>query len=426
MSDATADRIALLRDRNFLWLLGGGAISLTGDQLSIIAMPWLVLKMTGDVLAIGIVIAIMGIPRAVFILFGGALVDRYSPMRVLLISKYANIVLLGLLTYLILSNQLTLPVVYLLALGIGLASAFSIPSGTALLPHVVAPRQLQMANGIQMGVRQLSLLAGPLLAGLLIALAGNDVSLTVTDARGLGMAFGFDCLSFIVSAWTLTKITTQPATTARAKQPILVEIGEGLAMVWHDRIMRTSFIYWALIVFCIGGTMQVALPVLANMRLGGAADLGLLLGAHGAGTLLGMVATGAIGQRRIGSLGSTILLIDAIVGVLLMPMGLITAVWQGVILLLLLGALAGYMQVAIFTWMQHRVPPTMLGRTMSIFMFIFMGLAPLSALSTGWIMQYVSMEWLFAGSGGFLLGIAALAFMLTPLRHMTDLTVAVK
>jgi len=94
MSDAKANRTALLRDKNFLLLLGGGAISLTGDQLSIIAMPWLVLKMTGDVLAIGIVIAIMGIPRAVFILFGGALVDRYSPMRVLLISKYANIVLL--------------------------------------------------------------------------------------------------------------------------------------------------------------------------------------------------------------------------------------------------------------------------------------------------------------------------------------------
>lgn len=425
MNDTKTDRTALLRDKNFLWLLGGGAISLTGDQLSIIAMPWLVLKMTGDVLAIGMVIAIMGIPRAIFILFGGALVDRYSPKRVLLISKYTNIVLLGMLTHLILSNQLTLPVVYLLALGIGLASAFSIPSGTALLPHVVAPHQLQMANGIQMGVRQLTLLAGPLLAGLLISLAGNDVSLSVTDARGLGWAFGFDCLSFIVSAWTLTKVKTQP-TTAQTKQPILVEIGEGLSMVWHDRIMRTSFIYWAIIIFCIGGTMQVALPVLANMRLGGAADLGLLLGANGAGTLLGMIATGIIGQRRFGSLGSTILMIDAIAGVLLMPMGLITAVWQGVILMLVLGALAGYMQVAIFTWLQHRVPPTMMGRTMSIFMFIFMGLAPLSALSTGWIMQYVSMEWMFVGSGGFLLGVAALALILTPMRHMSDAVVAVK
>ena len=94
--------------------------------------------------------------------------------------------------------------------------------------------------------------------------------------------------------------------------------------------------------------------------------------------------------------------------------------------MLVVGALAGYMQVAIFTWLQHRVPPNMLGRTMSIFMFIFMGLAPLSALSTGWIMLYVSMEWLLIGNGVFLLGVAALAYMLTPMRHMTDASIAVK
>lgn len=424
MSDTKTDRTALMRDNNFRWLLGGGAISMLGDQLSIMAMPWLVLKMTGDVFAIGIVIAIMGVPRAIFLLFGGAFVDRYSPKRVLLISKYVNIVLLGLFAYLILSNHLTLAIVYLLALGIGLASAFSIPSGTALLPYVIAPRQLHMANGIQMGMRQLTLLAGPLLAGLLISLAGNDVTLTVTDARGLGLAFGFDCLSFIVSAWTLTKVRLPQATKAQVEQPILGAIGAGLAMVWRDRLMRTSFIYWALVTFCIGGTMQVALPVLASMRLGGAGDLGLLMGAHGAGTLIGMVATGVIGQHRIGSLGSTILIIDVIVGILLIPMGLISAVWQGVSLMLVVGALAGYMQVAIFTWLQHRVPPTMMGRTMSIFMFIFMGMAPLSALSTGWLMQYVSMEWLFVGSGGFLLSAAALAFVLTPMRHMADMTVS--
>jgi hypothetical protein len=88
--------------------------------------------------------------------------------------------------------------------------------------------------------------------------------------------------------------------------------------------------------------------------------------------------------------------------------------------MLVVGALAGFMQVAIFTWLQRRVPPAMLGRAMSIFMFIFMGLAPLSALSTGWLMQYVSLAQLFAGSGCFLLGVAALAFVLTPMRYMAD------
>ena len=264
MPDVKTDRAALMRDTNFRWLLGGSVISMLGDQLSALALPWLVLKMTGDAFATGLVIAMMGVPRAIFILIGGALVDRYSPKVVLMLSKYANVVLLGLLSLMVLGDHLSLSIVYTLALGIGLASAFSIPSGTALLPHVIAPGKLQMANGVMMGTRQLTLLAGPLLAGLLIALAGKDATQSVIDARGLGLAFAFDCLSFIVSAWTLSKVRSLQVTAAPSKQGILEAVGAGLATVWRDRDMRTCFSYWAIVIFCIGGLTQVALPVLAS------------------------------------------------------------------------------------------------------------------------------------------------------------------
>jgi MFS family permease len=80
--DHPKQRAALLRDPNFRWMLGGGAISVLGDQFTMIALPWLVLKLTGDALALGMVVALMSVPRAVLILFGGALVDRYSPKQV--------------------------------------------------------------------------------------------------------------------------------------------------------------------------------------------------------------------------------------------------------------------------------------------------------------------------------------------------------
>ncbi|MGZ5200616.1 MAG: hypothetical protein ACXWC4_12660 [Telluria sp.] len=85
----------LLQDRSFRWLLGGGAISVLGDQFTMIALPWLVLQMTGNALTLGLVIALMSVPRAVLILFGGALADRYSPKQVLMLTKYANMVLLA-------------------------------------------------------------------------------------------------------------------------------------------------------------------------------------------------------------------------------------------------------------------------------------------------------------------------------------------
>ena len=131
-------RAALLRDPNFRWLTLGSALTMLGDQFTLIALPWLVLQMTGDTLVLGTVLALISIPRALFILVGGALVDRHSPKQVLMITKYINLVLLATLAGLVLSGVLALWMVYALSLGIGLATAFSIPAGTAMMPHVVA------------------------------------------------------------------------------------------------------------------------------------------------------------------------------------------------------------------------------------------------------------------------------------------------
>lgn len=102
-----AVRAALTGDRSFRWLLGGGIISMLGDQFTLIATPWLVLALTGDPVVLGTVLGVMNLPRAVFILVGGAIVDRYSPKSVLMLTKYANALLLGLLAALVLSGGVT-------------------------------------------------------------------------------------------------------------------------------------------------------------------------------------------------------------------------------------------------------------------------------------------------------------------------------
>jgi MFS family permease len=447
MDDPKLQRAALKRDSNFKWLMRGGVISMLGDQLTIVALPWLVLKLTGDTLALGFVIALMSIPRAVFILIGGALTDRYSPKRVLMLSKYANAALLALLTLLVLNHEpalrlsdslsltvnlsphATLNVIYVLAFAIGLAQAFGIPSGTSMMPQAIPPQHFQTANGTMMGLRQLSMLAGPLMAAGLLAIGGDGVGSggMIADAHGLAFAFGFDCLSFLVSAWTLSKVrplaSAAPATTpAEAPQSVLRSVGAGLMMVWNDVPLRLCFIYWGIVSLFIGGSMQVAIPVLAS-DLHGASTLGLLMGANGAGMLLGMAGAAVGGKRlRFATFGTTILLIDAFAGLLLMPMGAVHAAWQAAVLMLLLGVLSGFMQVNVFTWIQRRVPPHMMGRAMSIFMFIFMGLAPMSAAVAGWILTLVPLSQLFLGGGIILVVFAALAWLLTPIRGITSTT----
>lgn len=440
MSDPKPQPASFKRNPNFQWLMRGGVISMLGDQLTIIALPWLVLKLTADPLALGLVIALMAIPRAVFILIGGAIVDRYSPKRVLMLTKYASAALLGILTLLVLANQpgaslalgdsvavtlalsphAMLSVIYLLAFCLGLAQAFGIPSGSSIMPRAIPAEHLQAANGALMGLRQLTMLLGPLLAAALLAL-GDSHDGTGSN-QGLAFAFGFDCISFVVSAWTLAKVTLMdlPPRPPEA-QSVLRSIGAGLKMVWNDLSLRMCFIYWGAVTLLIGGSMQVALPLLASQRLHGASTLGLLMGAHGAGTLIGMAGAAKGGKLlRMISFGTMILLVDAIAGLLVMPLGAVQAAWQGMALLATLGLLTGFVQIAVFTWLQRRVPQHMMGRAMSIFMFIFVGLAPLSAAGAGYLLTFLSLQQMFAGGGIVLIVMASAAWLLTPMRTITS------
>ncbi|MYN02194.1 MFS transporter [Pseudoduganella sp. DS3] len=413
-------RPSLKTNANFRWLMAGGILSMLGDQFTLIALPWLVLMLTGDPLSLGLVLALLGAPRAIFILLGGALVDRYSPQRVFMLTKYASALLLGALAALTLAGAATLPLVYALSLGIGLAQAFAYPSGSSIMPRAIPPELLQAANGALMGVRQVGMLAGPLLAALLLAMGGHAGG-GPSGMFALGLAFAFDSLTFLVSAWTLSKVAPLPGAPQAVVHNVLRAVGEGLLAVWRDVEMRTCFAYWGLVSVLIGGTMQVALPVLAKERLHDGSAFGMLMAAHGAGMLAGMAFSGMSAKRHAGKplrIGLLALGVDAMAGLLVIPLGLITAAWQGGVLLLSLGALVGLVQVAVFTWIQKRVQPQMMGRTMSIFMFILFGLAPLSSAATGWIMLHVTLPQMFAGAGAVLVLCATLALLFTPMRRI--------
>lgn len=391
----------LMGDRNFLWLLGGGALSMLGDQFTLLALPWLVLKMTGDTLVVGTVLAVASLPRAIFMLVGGALVDRSSPKRVLLVTKYVNAALLGALALMVYQGALSVWSVHAMALLIGLTSAFSFPAGSSIMPQVVAPELLQPANGLLMGVRQISLLFGPSIAGLLIAAFGDASGGIGPQAGGVAAAFLADSLSFLISAWTLAKVrlrsTEKPPV---GEESVLRSIGEAIKAMWADRLLRALLLYYGATAFMIGGPLQVALPTLAARNLSqGAEAFGTLMAVHGLGALVGMAISGARPDWKIGSLGTTILCIDAVAGLLFLPFGHIDALWQGMVLIAPLGLLAGFIQVVAFSWMQRRVPPAMIGRAMSVFMFIFMGLSPLSGPAAGWLLRWMSLADLFTATG---------------------------
>jgi MFS family permease len=306
--------------------------------------------------------------------------------------------------------------VYLLALGIGLSTAFAYPAGSAILPQLVKLDQLRAANAAFMGMRQLSMVVGPVLAGFVIALGAHHPSTqALHDARGLGLAFSIDAASFVFSLASLAMVRIHgdfhpPQNTGG----VFASIAAGVRYVWADVPLRAFVIYASFVSVFIGGPIQVGLPVLADTRLNlGAASLGILMTAQGVGMFAGSFLSG-MGQKLVrGHLGVMVLCIDSIVGLTLAALTLVHTTYFGAALLFCTGLLGGMVQIAIFTWIQQRVSQQMMGRTMSILMFTFMGLGPLSAAAAGALLKVISLTTLFAAAG-FALTVIALSCLASP------------
>ncbi len=402
-------RSSLFANRNFTLLFGGSTISMLGDQFTLVALPWLVLKLTGNPAALGLVLATMALPRALFMLIGGAVVDRLSPRRVLLAARGVNALLVALLAALVLLGDIHMWLVYVIALGIGLSTAFAYPAGSAILPQLVPKEQLQPANALVMGMRQLSMFIGPALAGVVISVGAHGAQpQAVQDAGGLGLAFSIDAISFAFSLGSLLLIRIHSDFHPKAVVGgVLSNVASGVRMIWADLPLRAFILYAAVVSVFVGGPLQVGLPVLADTRMDlGAASLGILMTANGGGMLLGSFLSGIASRTVRGRLGLMILTIDSLAGLALAAMALVHSTITGAVLLAGTGMLGGIAQIAIISWIQRRVAPEMMGRTMSVLMFTFMGLGPISAAIAGSLLKVISLTSLFAGAGLLLTAIA--------------------
>lgn len=426
-NEQSASPLAILRLRNFRLLWIGEAISLIGDQFYMIALPWLVLQLTGDALAVGTVLAIAGIPRALFMLVGGAYTDRFSPRLIMLGSNIARMMMVALLAVTVFNGVIQLWMLYGFALFFGLADAFFFPAQSTIVPQLVDEKNLQSGNAIIQGTAQLSLFLGPVLAGTLIAFfskgQGAGAETAVPGLTGLAFAFAIDALTFLASALTLWFIDIRSAQTAVASddqdENVLTAIRTALAYVWGDTILRTFFIITAAIATLINGVMAVGIPILADARLPeGAAAFGLIMSALGAGSLVGMGLAGVLPKPQTGYFGPMLLFVTGALGVGLILFAFTTTTWGAAAIALGMGVANGYVFILLITWLQMRTPPAMLGRMMSLLMFASVGLTPLSTAVAGALIQ-VDLTGLFIGAGVLLLFIVLPASLNTAVRAMS-------
>lgn len=375
-----------LAARNFRLLWIGTSLSMLADQFSFIALAWLALQLTGSPLALGTVLMTAAIPRGAFMLVGGALTDRLSARYVMAASSAVRATAMGVTAALVLSHHIQLWELYGLSLVFGFADAFFYPSRGALLPAVTPPDQLEPANALLNG--------GTALVGILGAAASG----LVVAHFGTGPGFAIDSAGFLVIAFVVAAIDA--ARVPAASGGLLDQIRGGLVYVLRDPALRTMLLALFIVDSALSGPISVGLATLARERLGGAASLGALSAVFAAGTLLGNLAGGTLGQRR--RLGMLLALVMAAIGAGVMAIAAAFGLLVAAGIMFAIGVLAAFAQVLFLAWLQRRTTPEMQGRVQGIVMFSSVGLTPVTMAIAGAIAQ-LDLAVLFLLSGGIVL-----------------------
>jgi MFS family permease len=371
-----------------------------------------VLQLTGDSLAMGSVLALSAVPRALLMLVGGALTDRLSPRRLMLVSNAVRFLFVSILTGLVFANRVEMWMIYALAILFGIADAFFYPAQSSMPPQLVKKDHLQIANSLLQGTMMLTMLIGPALAGILIASLGDGHS-TGANMQGIAAAFGLDAASFLVSLFTLLFIDVQPTEASDGAENILESIRSGLAFVWNDVPLRAFFFVAAAITFFFNGPFNIGMPILADTRFPeGAVAYGAMLSTWGLGSLLGMALAAILPRPNAKYMGSVLLGLISLMGIGLALLGIAKSTLIASIIALVLGALNGYINIFFMTWVQSRAPQAFIGRLMSLLMFASTGLFPISMALSG-ALSRTNITGLLIGAGA-IVTVIALALTLNP------------
>lgn len=392
-----------LRNSNFRLLWTGATVSVLGDQFYLVALPWLVLQLTNSSVALSAILMMASVPRAVLMLLGGAVSDRFSPRRVMMMTASTRTIFVGAVGALLWVHMLQLWHLYLLAFAFGVADAFGAPAAQAFMPSLVEPEQLPAANSVSQVSVQLSTIVGPAPAGM------------VVKSLGIAWAFIIDAISFLFIIGALWKLPDPPAPEVRsARQGVWNSIVAGLKYMSGDGALRSLVLVSMALNFCITGPFAIGLPWIARTRFATPVAYSIFVSAAAAGGLLGALIAGVFRPRKR---GPVLILVSGVIAACMFAIGLVWNLWSLAAVLFGVGFSAGFINVHVFAWFQQRVEREMLGRAMSVLMFAGFGLQPISLLIAGLVVK-AGVTALFTLAGGLLMLVTVRAALVSTVRNI--------
>jgi len=393
---------AALKHRNFRLFFFGQLISLTGTWMQNTAQSWLVYDLTKSKLLLGTVAAVGSAPLLLFSLWGGSVADRYPKRAVLLWTQSAMMVLAFVFAALVWS-RLVQPwhILVLSALG-GVAMAFDMPARQAFMVEMTSREDLMNALSLNSSIVNGARVAGPAVAGILIAQAGMPA------------CFVLNGLSFVAVLAGLMMMRLPEFVPPAQPESNWQHALDGFAYVARHRRVRMLLLLFS-IVGVFGWSYSVLMPAFASdiLRVG-SREFGMLLSANGIGALCGALTVATYGERMprrllvFGGLGLFALML------------LLLAWTQNYYVALALLTVAGWGMLLYFsttnTLIQLSVADGMRGRVMGIWALVFGGMMPVGGMEAGALSHWLGVPAAVA-IGAVVCGAAALITWLVVRRH---------
>ena len=393
---------AVLRQRNFALLWLGDLVSLIGDWLLIVALPFYIYQRTGSVLATGTMFIMEILPRLFLGSLAGVFVDRWNRRKTMIVADIARALIL--LPLLLVHSNTWLWVIYLVAFFQTVFSQFFGPAEAALIPLLVDEQNLITANSLNSLSEELTRLIGPTLGGFLFA------------AYGLNSVVYLDSLSYAFSAVMILLIATphiaesktDVSHAAATSKNIWQEWLEGLRLMRKDRLIAALFIIVGIAMIGEGTGRTVFVPFFSLITRGNAFAFGWIITAQGAGGIIGALLIG-----RASKVVSPVRLV-ALGGVLSGLASMVETTFRTLPVILILSPLIGngvvFFFVSVYTLLQKSVTDAFRGRVFGAYstnntLLLLIGLS----VSSGFASQLGVISMMYAmGAFYFLAGVVAL------------------
>jgi hypothetical protein len=395
--------LAVLREREFLKLFAGQTISYVGDGLTVVAITFAVLELTGSATDLGIVLACESVTLAGFALIGGVWADRLRRQWVMIASDAVRMLATAVLAVLLLEGWAEVWSLAVLAAVYGTAQAFFMPAMGGLVPQLVPAEKLQQANALLGMSGNIGWFLGPVLAGVLIA------------AIGTGGTIAIDAVTFLASIGCLLALSVAPPERGAARKSFLRELHAGWREVRSRRWLWVMLLRAMLVLFVVIAPFQVLGP-LALTDLGyGAGAWGAVMATFEAGMFLG----GAIALRY---LPARPMLTIALMGSAAVAAPLVLAFGGGVLPLAIVQGVRGVgVGILVAVWvtsMQRAIPEAALSRVTAWDWMASMALWPLGLALAGPLADAVGVQIACALTAGIGIVCALWVLLVPDVRQM--------